>query len=144
MMQDLAEVLEGAGLPGWAFPQGCAAPEISFKIERYVAFNRRERLATDPGIAWLRLYPSRVGSFDDVVGQARAFVDSLVAEAASKAAEGGGAAGGAGAAKDAGKGAARVAHDVFGDPIGDGACEWRGGGGGGGGGPPPLSLARTT
>jgi hypothetical protein len=138
---DLASVFEAAGFPGWAFPQGCTSPDVGFKIERFLQFNRRERLATDPGIGWVRLYPRRAGSIEGVLAQVRGFLDGYVAEeaAAAKAAaaaatgkEGGEADTAAAAAADAdtslaggaGKGDKERAPavDVFGDPL-DGALQ---------------------
>jgi hypothetical protein len=102
---DLAQVFETAGLAGWSFPTGLHSPDISFKIERFLEFNRRERLATDPGVGWVRLYPRKTAAaalltptsgaaggaaqnphtptsqdLDGVLGQVRAFLDAYVQE----------------------------------------------------------------
>jgi hypothetical protein len=40
-LQDLVGVFDSAGLKGWTFPQGSTAPEVTFKVERFLQFNRR-------------------------------------------------------------------------------------------------------
>lgn len=74
---ELSQLLAAAGLPGWAFPDGCGhpSPEVGFSIERQVAFDRQARLESDPGIGWVRLYPRRAGSVEDIVAQVSVFIE---------------------------------------------------------------------
>lgn len=134
---DFASVLAGAGINGWSFPAGCAAPEISLKVERFQDFDRHERLAADGGALapCVRLFPARVATLDGVAAAARSFLEQRVAAekervraaaAAAAGGEGSGEGSGEGASEDkkdkdekAGTSADKhaVRLDVFGDPI---------------------------
>lgn len=68
----------------------------------------RERLATDPGVGWLRLYPRRVGTFDQVVAEAQQFIASFVAAEQAQTTE---------VAPKEGAVAEASTLDVFGDKV---------------------------
>jgi len=72
----LEKLLKQAGLPEWSFPEGCSQPDVNFTIERFLNFDRKERLLSEAGVGWVRLYPTGVGSFTGVVDS----VDSYIAE----------------------------------------------------------------
>lgn len=124
---DFASVLAGAGIAGWSFPAGCAAPEISLKVERFQDFDRHERLAADGGALspCVRLFPARVATLEGVAAAARTFLEQRVAAEKERARAAAAAAAGAGAeGEGSGEGAAgedkdkpAVRLDVFGDPV---------------------------
>lgn len=59
---------------GWQFPIGIRHPSVRMKIERYLRFNRHDRLGTEFSVGYVRLYARNVGSFADVCTQVRKFV----------------------------------------------------------------------
>jgi hypothetical protein len=116
----LGAVLGTAGLAGWSFPMGCVSPEVVFKVERYLSFNRRERAVSERGVGWVRLYPRRVGGFDDVMREVAGFLASYDVPAAAAGGAGGAAASapaGVGPTEGAASPTARPVVDVFGDAV---------------------------
>jgi len=76
-----------AGFPDWSFPGGCSEPDIRIVTERYLHFDRKERVHSESGSGWVRLFPSGVASFDQLDCQIKAYVTALGEDAASKAAK---------------------------------------------------------
>ncbi len=73
--QGLKEIMIKAGFNNWSFPIGCEDPQIILKIERYLKFNRNERLVSEPGLGWFRIYPSQAGTFDDICKEVVTFLE---------------------------------------------------------------------
>ena len=73
-LSDRLRVLSNqAGFEGWTFPVGIREPQVRMKIERYLQFDRRERMQSEHGVGWVRLYPRAVGSFSDVCVEVERF-----------------------------------------------------------------------
>lgn len=75
-----ARIFKKAGFPEWTFPTGCADPNISLVIQRFMDFKLRERAFAEDGIGFVRLYPCHAGSFDDVTAGVRKFLDAYAAQ----------------------------------------------------------------
>lgn len=75
------EIMLATGFESWSFPVGCDSPRIVLKVERYLDFDRKQRLLSDHGVGWVRLYPLSVGSYEDVcdaVGEFASSYDEIV------------------------------------------------------------------
>eukprot|EP00940_MAST-03C_sp_MAST-3C-sp2_P002793 g2793.t1 len=59
---------------GWQFPMGIRRPFVRMKIERYLHFDRQERLGSEFSVGCVRLYSTSVGSYEDVCAQVTRFV----------------------------------------------------------------------
>ena len=70
------EIVLATGFDSWEFPTGCESPCIVLKVERYLDFDRKQRLQSDHGVGWVRLYPLSVGSYEDVCGAVAQFASS--------------------------------------------------------------------
>jgi len=59
---------------GWEFPVGIRNPPVKLKIERYLGFDRGERLRSEYSVGCVRLYSRSVGTFKEVCDRVSTFV----------------------------------------------------------------------
>ena len=91
--EDLRAIFTRAGIPGWVFPMGCAAPDIPFRIERATPFEGGISSAPHASVLsrspCVRLYPRRIAESVFVAAQRVGEVLSAAAakQAASRAPE---------------------------------------------------------
>ena len=62
---------------GWVFPVGIRNPPVKLKIERYLGFDRRERLRSEYSVGCVRLYSRTVGTFKEVCNRVSSFVKTV-------------------------------------------------------------------
>eukprot|EP00941_MAST-03F_sp_MAST-3F-sp1_P002387 g2387.t1 len=72
----IATLCQNAGFENkWVFPVGVSDPNIRLRLERYLRFDRIERLESEHGVGWVRMYPTNVGSFWDVCKEVAKFAN---------------------------------------------------------------------
>ncbi|KAF0714254.1 Aste57867_3969 [Aphanomyces stellatus] len=68
----IAECIQQAGFAAWQVVAG--AQEISITLQRHLHWNRVEKMGHDSGSGWIRVYPSAVAAYDEVLTEVDAFV----------------------------------------------------------------------
>lgn len=123
----LSKVMQRSGIEGWNFPEGSPREGMTCSIERMLDFDRRARMAKEPGACVVRLFPASVagtGALSVVADSIGLFLESEAQaataeeQAAAAPASGEEEAAAADGAEDAG-GAAEGEEDADGDADDD-------------------------
>ena len=67
-----ASCIQRAGFSSWQVAAG--AQEISISLQRHLHWDRMQKMSQDSGAAWIRVYPSDVATYDEVLSDVESFV----------------------------------------------------------------------